>query len=122
MVRSEVVAFVAISMGYLHHLRNKVLFDRKSTFQEKAHHHVGALRSTMHPTEGARTDVWPFRQIFSSIENMQLAPVSGTTGIQARRMLRVKNASLVPVSASLFMDIAKAFGLSWLHQTDRLSH
>jgi hypothetical protein len=44
---------------------------------------------------------------------MQSAPASDTSNIQARAMLRVENARFVPVSASLFMDIAKAFGRIW---------
>jgi hypothetical protein len=47
----------------------------------------------------ADTDVWPFRQILSSNENMRSAPASGPSSIQARAMLRVENARLVPVSA-----------------------
>jgi hypothetical protein len=70
------------------------------------------LRLSIRPTV-PNTDVWPFRQIFSSIENMQSAPASGTSTIQARAMLRVEKARLVPVSASLFMDLAKAFGRIW---------
>jgi hypothetical protein len=32
------------------------------------------------------TDVWPFRQILSSNENMQAGPASGTSSIQAGAM------------------------------------
>jgi integrase len=48
-----------------------------------------------------------FQQIPS---NKDKESAFGSPSIQARAMLRVENARLVPVSASLFMDIAKAFG------------
>jgi hypothetical protein len=47
-------------------------------------------------------DVWPFRQILSSKETMHSAPGS-------KALLGTENARLVPLSASLFMDIDKAF-------------
>jgi hypothetical protein len=56
----------------------------------------GSLGSTLHPTDGADTDVWPFRQIASSNQNMQSAPASGPSSVQARAMLPVENARFVP--------------------------
>lgn len=70
------------------------------------------VRPCIRPT-AADTDVLPFRQILSSIENIQSTPASGTSSIQTKATLGVENARLVPTSASLFMDIPKAFGWIW---------